>query len=314
MFKKKKIIAIVGPTASGKTTLSILLAKKLSGEVISADSRQLFKHLKIGVAKPSIEELNSVKHHFIDFLEPTQDFNAAEYGQQARLKIEELLKRGSCPIVVGGSGLYIKSIIDGFFEGPGKNSELRDQLEYELEKYGNEALFKKLIKVDPVSASKMDPSKVRRIIRALEVYYTTGNPISEHHKVQSAKSNFDVIQFGLEWERKLLYERINNRVDKMITDGLIDEVKELIAKGYSRQINALNTVGYKEVFDFLLGENSKEEMIELIKQNTRRYAKRQMTWFKADKRIKWIKVSEQTDWNNVAELVMSEYFSEEKSF
>jgi tRNA dimethylallyltransferase len=302
-----QVLAIVGPTASGKTILSILLAEKLHGEIISADSRQIYKFLNIGTAKPTPEDLHRVHHHFIDILNPDQEYNAAEYGQQARSKIEKLLKQEIQPIIVGGSGLYVRAIIDGFFKGPGKDSEIREQLEKEEQRFGTEMLFEKLKRIDPVSAAKMDASKVRRVIRALEVYYTTGKSISDLHSTQETKASFEVLQYALEWERKTLYERINHRIDEMIENGLVEEVRELKARGYLSGMNALNTVGYKETFDFIDGKLAKEEMIRLIKQNSRRYAKRQLTWFRADKRIRWIPVSEKTDWNEIAEMIQKEF-------
>jgi tRNA dimethylallyltransferase len=302
-----RVLAIVGPTASGKTTLSILLAEKLHGEIISADSRQIYKLLNIGTAKPTPDVLCRVHHHFVDIFNPDQEYNAAEYGQKARLKIEELLKLRKQPIIVGGSGLYIRAIIDGFFDGPGKNPEIREQLEAEAHTFGSEKLFDRLKKIDPVSAAKMDSSKVRRIIRALEVYYATGRPISDLHSTQETKPSFEVLQFALEWERKVLYDRINHRVDDMVKQGLIEEVRELKARGYLPGMNALNTVGYKEAFDLIGEKLTKEDMIRLIKQNTRHFAKRQLTWFRADKRIRWISVNEQTSWNEIAEMIQKEF-------
>lgn len=303
------LLAIVGPTASGKTALSILLAKKLCGEIISADSRQIYRYLDIGTAKPTSGELKLAAHHFIDILNPDQYYNAANYGQQARTKIVELLKKNIQPILVGGSGLYVRAVIDGFFEGPGKNSEMREQLENEAHTLGSKILYERLKKVDPISAAKMDSTKVRRIIRALEVYYTIGKPISDLHSTREIKIPFETIQFGIEWDRKALYHRIELRVEWMIENGLIDEVRRLSAKGYSPGVNALNTVGYKEVFGFLDGKISKEEMIRLIKQNTRRYAKRQLTWFRADKRIRWIPVNDETDWNKTGGQIEKEFRS-----
>ncbi|MCX6121972.1 MAG: tRNA (adenosine(37)-N6)-dimethylallyltransferase MiaA [Ignavibacteriales bacterium] len=303
------LLVIVGPTASGKTALSILLAEKLGGEIISADSRQIYRYLDIGTAKPTSEELQRVGHQFINILNPDQYYNAGEYGQQARAKIEELLKQNKQPILVGGSGLYVRAVIDGFFEGPGKNSDIREQLETEVHALGPEKLFERLKKIDPVSAGKMDATKVRRVIRALEVYYTTGKPISDLHSIQEAKNSFEAVQFGLQWERKALYHRIERRVDEMIENGLIEEVRGLLEKGYSRGANALNTVGYKEVFDFFEGKITKEEMTRLIKQNTRHFAKRQLTWFRADKRIQWIPLNDETNWNVIAEHIQKDFQS-----
>ena len=308
-----QVLAIVGPTASGKTTLSILLAEKLHSEIISADSRQIYKFLNIGTAKPTPEDLRRIPHHFIDVLDPDQEYNAAEYGQQARSKIEELLKQGTQPIIVGGSGLYIRAIIDGFFQGPGKDSEIRESLEQESQKYGAEMLFEKLKRIDPVSAAKMDASKVRRVIRALEVYYTTGKQISDLHSSQETRAPFEVLQYALEWERKTLYERINHRIDEMIENGLVEEVRELKTRGYLSGMNALNTVGYKETFDFIEGKLTKEEMVRLIKQNSRHFAKRQLTWFRADKRIRWISVNERTNWNEITEMIQKEFQTVQKT-
>jgi tRNA dimethylallyltransferase len=296
-------LAILGPTASGKTGLSILLAERMNGEIVSADSRQFYRSMDIGTAKPSVEELRRVRHHFINILEPEQEYNAAEYGIQARLKIMEMLGRNCRPIIVGGSGLYIRAVVDGFFAGPGKSAELRKKLESEAKKYGSERLYRRLVEVDPSSASKMDATKVRRIIRALEVYETTGKAISEFHTNQESRPSFGIVQFGLDWERRELYERIDRRVDRMIDAGLIGEVTGLMEKGYNCEINALNSVGYREVFYFLDGKISKDEMVALIKRNSRRFAKRQLTWFRADKRIRWVRVGEETEWNDVAKKI-----------
>jgi tRNA dimethylallyltransferase len=302
-----QVLAIVGPTASGKTTLSILLAEKLRGEIISADSRQIYRFLNLGTAKPTSENLHRVPHHFIDVLDPDREYNAAEYGQQARSKIEELLKQGIQPIIVGGSGLYVRALIDGLFKGPGKDSEIREQLEKEAQRFGAEMLFEKLKRIDPVSAAKMDASKVRRVVRALEVFYTTGKPISDLHSTQETRAPFEVLQYALEWERKTLYDRINRRIDEMMEKGLVEEVRELNTRGYLSSMNALNTVGYKETFDFIEGKLTKEETVRLIKQNSRRYAKRQLTWFRVDKRIRWISVNERTDWNEITEMIQKEF-------
>ncbi len=312
-MKMSHVLAIVGPTASGKTALSMLLARKMNAEIISADSRQIYRYLTIGTAKPTPEELRQVKHHFVDILDPDQDYNAGEYSLQARIKIQELLNNGIQPILVGGSGLYLRAVIDGFFKGQGKNFEVREELEEEARTFGGDVLYEKLKKIDPVSAAKMDATKVRRVVRALEVYYSTGKPISELHSVQETVIPFTVVQFGLEWDRKVLYQRNEHRIDEMIKHGLVGEVQALISKGYSRTLNALNTVGYKEVFQFLEGTLTREEMVRLIKQNTRRYAKRQMTWFRADKRIRWISVNEETDWNKIAALIQKEFLAFQKN-
>ena len=252
-LSERILLAIVGPTASGKTHLGMLLANRLNGEIVSADSRQVYRYLNIGTAKPTIEELRSVRHHFIDILDPLEDYNAGIYCEQAQRCVEELFGKGIQPILVGGTGLYVKGVIDGFFNGPGKDENIRRQLEEEAAKEGPEKLFLRLMQVDPPTASKLDSTKVRRIIRALEVYVKTGKTLSDHHAEQNSKPSYGVMQIGLKWDRKVLYNRINRRVDVMLERGLIEESEGLLKRGVPRTVNALNTVGYKEVFDYLSG-------------------------------------------------------------
>ena len=302
-MKRPRILALVGPTASGKTSISLHLAGLLNGEIVSADSRQIYKYLDIGTAKPSAGDRRKVKHHFIDVLELGEYYSAGQYGQDARTIIGRIFGRGKLPILVGGSGLYVRAVIDGLFEGPGRDAEIRGQLMERLEAEDLASLLSTLKKVDPASAAKMREPTARRVIRALEVFYLSGRPLSELQARQAAKVEFTAIQFGLDWERKELYDRINQRVDRMISDGLVDEVRDLQKRGYDRRLNALNTVGYKEVFDYLEGSLSSHEMVALIKQNTRRFAKRQMTWFRADKRIQWIPMSKEKLSSNVADAI-----------
>jgi tRNA dimethylallyltransferase len=306
---KRKVLAIVGPTASGKTKLSIIVAEKIGGEIISADSRQVYRYMDIGTAKPSKEERERVKHYFIDELNPDEEFNAGVFGERGREIIEDIFSRGKVPIVVGGSGLYVKSLIDGFFEGPAGDWELREILYRKAEQLGKGALYEELKKVDPASAEKIHPNNLKRVIRALEVYYLTGKPISQLQSEMKPEINFETVQIGLNWDRKKLYKRIEERVDMMIEQGLIEEVKRLRELGYDKNLNALQTVGYKEVFDYLDGIISYDRMIYLIKRNSRRYAKRQLTWFRQDKRIIWIDVDERTDFNELADKVIDIYKS-----
>lgn len=266
--------------------------------------------MDIGTAKPTMEERKQIKHYFVDELTPDKEFNAGEFGKRGREIIDDIFRRKKVPLVVGGSGLYVQSLIDGFFEGPSKDDNIRHQLYERLHQDGAQALLEELRTVDPESAAKMLPTNTRRIIRALEVYKLTGIPISQWQN-QKIEINFTPIFVGLEWERKTLYERINLRVERMIEDGLIDEVKKLRALGYSEKLNALQTVGYKEVFDYLDGKISYERMVELIKQNSRRYAKRQLTWFRADKRIKWFKVEKDEDLPGLAGRIC-DYFSQSR--
>jgi tRNA dimethylallyltransferase len=284
----RKYITIVGPTASGKTAISIELAKVLNAEIISADSRQVYKNIPVSTATPTLEERQGIKHYFLEEIELENEYNAGDFGKEARVKIEEIFRKGKFPLVVGGSGLYLKSLIDGFFEEEIENKEIREELYNEMEKYGKEYLYEKLKKVDEETASKMSPQFYRRVIRALEVYYATGKKMSDLQK-QNVKNEFEVIQFGLMLDREYLYDRINRRVDNMLESGLLKEIEWLKENGYHYKThNSLNTVGIKEVFKYFEGEYTYEEMVNMIKQNTRRYAKRQMTWFRKDIRINWI--------------------------
>jgi tRNA dimethylallyltransferase len=286
-----RILAIVGPTASGKTSLALSIARKRAVEIVSADSRQIFKYLDIGTAKPSIAERTAVKHHFVDVLEPSREYNAGQFGHDAREVVTEILKKKILPVLVGGSGLYVKAVIDGLFDGPGKDCEIRMTLEEQLKNEGLKPLLNALKLVDPLTVETMKEITPRRVIRALEVYRATGKPISQLHLEANITPAFEAYQVGLLWDRKELYQRIDKRVEAMVELGLVAEVENLISKRYHRHLNALNTVGYKEVFDYIAGIHSYEEMIRLIKRNSRRFAKRQMTWFKKDQRIHWMRVS-----------------------
>lgn len=293
MSAKRKVLAIVGPTASGKTKLAIEAAKSLNGEIISADSRQNYKHIPISTATPSIEEREGIKHHFLQELNLTEKFTAGEFGKSARKIIDEIFENDKIPVICGGSGLYIKSLIDGFFEEEVYDEAVRKNLYQLLKDKGKDFIYNELKEIDKLAASSMLPQNTRRVIRALEVYFASGKRMSElqQHKIEI---NFRTVQIGLYLDRKFLYERINKRVDEMIEGGLVDEVERLKSNGYDwRTYNSLNTVGIKEVFGYLEGQLEYKEMVELIKQNTRRYAKRQMTWFKADTRILWLEVTEE---------------------
>ena len=306
MLKNKKVIVIVGPTCSGKTEVAISLSEKIPSEIISADSRQVYKLLNIGTAKPTPEELQKAKHHFIDFLNPNEIYNVSKFEKDVLTKIDELLKNNKTPIIVGGSGLYIRAIVDGIFDVVDTDEEYRKKLMKEREKFGNEYLLEKLKKVDPKSAAKLIPQNWKRIIRALEVYKLTGEPIWKLQEEYKRETNFNFQQFGLNWQRKTLYKNIELRVDKMIELGLVEEVKEILALGFKKNLNALNTVGYKEIIEFLDEKISLERAIELIKRNTRRYAKRQLTWFRKDKRIKWLDINDKKDLSKVTQSIIED--------
>ncbi len=286
-----RIIAVVSPTASGKTALAVELSKILNIEVISADSRQIYKYLNIGTAKPSKEELKQAKHHFIDIVTPDEYYSAGLFGNQAEKKISKILSKSYLPVVLGGTGLYIKALFDGLFlekhQSIEKRSNLRNELQQKLNQSGIEYLYNELLKFDPISAQKYSDLNPRRIIRALEYYYLTGKPISLSHKTEVLVPKYQPIYYGIQNDRADLYNKINQRVELMWERGLVDEVKDILDMGYSENLNSLNTVGYKETIMFIKGLISEKRAIELIKQHTRNYAKRQMTWFRK-LNVNWI--------------------------
>ena len=302
----EEVIVIVGPTCSGKTYLSLRLAEILKSEIISADSRQIYKYLNIGTAKPTNSQLEMVKHHFINELKPDDDCNASMFAEKVEIIIEELFEKKRIPILVGGSGLYIKALIDGISESADTNNELREELLELRKKFGNNYLYEELKRIDEVSAAKMLPQNWKRVIRALEVFRLTGKPIWQHHDNQSRSKKFNYHQIGLLWKRERLYQNIESRVDEMIRIGLVEEVKSILKLGYHKKLNSLNTVGYKEIIQYLDDEISLDRAVELIKRNTRRYAKRQMTWFNADKRIEWFDINSLTDLDLLAEKIAKE--------
>lgn len=301
---ERKVIVIVGPTCSGKTGVGIALAEKLRTEIISADSRQIYKLLTVGTAKPNTDELRKVKHHLIDFLNPDEDYNVSRFESDSLKIIDELLSHHKTPVVVGGSGLYIKALTEGIFDTVDADSEYREELHDTREKFGNEYLYDELKKVDPESASKMLPQNWKRVMRALEVYHLTGEPIWKFQETYKRQTDIEFKLFGLNWDRAKLYRNIESRVDKMIESGLVDEVKNILSLGYSKEINALNTVGCKEIISYLENEITLERAIELIKRNTRRYSKRQMTWFRKTKNIDWLTCDENTSAETLASIII----------
>ncbi len=281
--KTKKLIVIVGPTAIGKTSLSIELANHFSCEIISADSRQFFKEMAIGTAKPTKEELAAAPHHFVDFLSITEKYTAGQFEKEVIQKLGELYKKNDTAIMVGGSGLYVDAVCYGIDEIP-SNETIRHQLNEELLQNGLAPLQEELKEADPKIWETINKKNPQRIIRALEVYRHTGTPYSFYRKGTPKVRDFDIIKIGLDTDRSIVYDRINQRVDLMLKDGLLDEVTTLIP---FQHLNALNTVGYKEYFKYFNQEISLEEATELLKKNTRNFAKRQLTWFKKDKTTKW---------------------------
>jgi tRNA dimethylallyltransferase len=296
--KDNNLLILLGPTGVGKTDISIKLAqKKPDVEIVSADSMQIYKYMDIGTAKPAKNILKTIKHHMIDIVDPSDNFDVTQYSKLAVNIILNIFKKGKIPILVGGSGLYISSIINPLFAGPAKNSKYRKFLEEEANIHGNKYLHDKLSKIDSVSASKIEPNDLRRIIRALEVYKSTGKTMSFLQKEDSNKnSKFKYHIIELKRDRENLYQRINLRIDKMIKEGFIEEVKTLRERGYREDLNSMQGLGYKQINKHLNGAYSKEEAINLIKIETRHYAKRQMTWFKNKiKNIEWIELDKYSE-------------------
>ncbi len=296
------VIAVVGPTCSGKTRIGIELAKLVGGEIVSADSRQIYRLINIGTAKPTARELREVPHHLVDLVPLDEEVSAGRFGKLARDAVAGILARKHAPILVGGSGLYLRAAIDGLFDAPEIEPEVRLELRSRLKTEGAARLLEELKKVDPAAAKGLIPQNYKRILRALEVYHSTGKPISVLRAELTQAPSFETLQFGILLERKELYGRIERRVDDMIAAGLIEEVKELLRRGFDPGLNALQTVGYKEAIAYVRGEIRFEDMVDLIKTNTRRYAKRQMTWFRKDTRIIWVNADGKTA-GDVAEKI-----------
>jgi len=284
IMKTKTLIVVLGPTAIGKTSLSIQLAKQYNTEIVSADSRQFYKELLIGAAPPSAKELSEVKHHFIQHLSVSEDYNVGKFEEDAILKIEDLFRKNDKIIMTGGSGLYIDAICKGFDKMPEIPSEIREKVISLYKKNGIEFLQEELKEKDSIYFNEIDTKNPQRLMRALEIIYSTNKTFSSFRKKEKKKRSFNIVKIGLEIDRELLYNRINNRVDIMMENGLEKEVKSLIP--YQNK-NALQTVGYKELFEYFDGNCSLEQSTEMIKQNTRRFAKRQITWFKKDSSIKY---------------------------
>lgn len=291
---KQKLIVVAGPTASGKTRLTIDIAKSVNGEIVNADSMQIYKYMNIGSAKPTLEEQSEAKHHLIDFLEPDEEFSVANYTELAHKVIAEISSRGKIPIMCGGTGLYINSVVNDITFGEIETDyKLREELNELAKQHGSQYLLDILKEFDPVSAQRLHPGNLRRIVRAIEFYRTTGIPISEHQEMTKQKeSRYEPLMLCVKWDREVLYDRINKRVDIMMNDGLLDEVKQLMEMGYTKELNSMKGIGYKEIIDYFEGNMSLEDTVNLIKQSSRRYAKRQLTWFRRDKRIHWLDANE----------------------
>ena len=286
----KNLVILTGPTAVGKTSLSINLAKAINGEIISADSMQIYKKMDIGTEKVMPEEMDGIKHYLIDVIEPTEDFHVVKFKQMVEAAIDEIYAKGKIPIICGGTGFYIQAILyDIDFTENEIDKNYRKSLEAFAKEMGNEALHEKLNAIDPESAKAIPAANVKRVIRAIEYFEQTGEKFSVHNATQKEKNSpYNFAYFVLNDDRQLLYNRIDARVDKMIDEGLIDEVKSLVAKGVKKGMTAMDGIGYKELLDYLDGNGSLEDAVELIKKKSRNYAKRQLTWFRREKEVIWL--------------------------
>ena len=297
--EKFPLVCVVGPTASGKTGLAVALSQRLNGEVVSADSMQIYQELSIGTAKPTKEEMGGIPHHMIDFLSPKERFSVADYAAMAREAILAIHNRGKLPVLAGGTGLYVQAVTEGilFREEP-ENPEIRRRLEERAEKEGIEALFRELQKIDPPSADRIDRNNEKRVIRALEIYYLTGETMTKRlENSRAGELPFRPVLIGLGFsDRQKLYDRIEQRVDQMMKNGLLEEAGRVLK---DLGITASGAIGYKEFLPYFEGNVSLEEAVEQLKRDTRRYAKRQLTWFKRDARIHWIFVDQEKSFDGI---------------
>lgn len=280
-------VAVVGPTASGKTSLAIALAELLDTEIVSADSMQFYRGMEIGTGAPTADDLARVKHHFIGVCDPSEKMSAGSYQDQARDVVRSLNERGKIAVIVGGSGLYLRALLDGLFGGPAANTEIRENLTQQAEAEGLPQLHARLSEIDPEYAKRIEPTDPVRITRALEVYEITGRRFSELHDELDVDA-LESRQFAIDWPRDVLYERIERRVDEMMELGLLSEVRRLVDEGHEDDLERLKSIGYREMLQHLRGESTLDEAVERMKIQTRRFAKRQLTWFRPDDRIEWL--------------------------
>lgn len=295
-MKKEKLVCIIGPTAVGKSKLSIDLAKRFDAEIISGDSMQIYRGMDIGTAKITKEEMSNIPHHLIDIKNPDEPFSAFDFQQLVRKKIMEISNRNHLPMIVGGTGLYIQSVIfDYQFSDSGKNEKIRTRLEEKVKNDGIEPLYQQLLSIDPETAGQIHPNNERRVIRALEVYYSTGMTMTELKTKQEKQLLYDVALVGLTMDREKLYKRINDRVDQMIENGLLEEAKAFYNQGL-KDVQSTQAIGYKELFAYFDGEISLEKAIDDLKKNTRHFAKRQLTWFRNKMDVQWFDVTNEHEY------------------
>lgn len=290
---KPKLLVLIGPTAVGKTKMSIELAKEFGCEIISGDSMQVYRGMDIGTAKISQEEMEGIPHHLIDIHEPDHPYSVAEFQEQSKRLIKEIHERGNLPFIVGGTGLYVESVCYGYqFSESGADEAFREEQFQFANEHGAEALHRKLVHVDPETAERLHPNDLRRVVRALEIYHLTGIPLSAQLAPQTKQSVYDLCLVGLTMDRQMLYNRIEERIDLMLNQGLVDEVAALMDKGFAPGLVSMQGLGYKEIVSYLTGECSYEEAVVLLKRDTRRFAKRQLSWFRHMKDIEWVDVTD----------------------
>jgi len=303
--EKPKIVIICGPTGIGKTSVGVELARHFSGQIIGADSLQIYKYMDIGTAKPTAEEQARVVHHMIDIIDPDEPFDAARYAELAGKKIFELERQKIMPFVVGGTGLYIKALLHGLFNAEVSDPDIRRRLKQEAEAHGIECLHERLGRLDPESAKRLHPNDSYRIVRALEVVETTGKPISRYHREHGfSEQPFQTLKIALNMDRAALYARINQRVNAMIAAGFLEEVEGLLARGYSADLKPMQSIGYRHMVDFIKGRLSWEACVQTLKRDHRRYAKRQLTWFGGDPQVIWKDAGQLEEINLLVEQFM----------
>lgn len=286
---KPKLLIILGPTAAGKSEMAVALAAKIGAEIINADSQQVYRYMNLGTGKPSRADREQVTHHLIDVVDPEEEFNVAIFRRMALETIDNIHARGKKVVVCGGTGLYLKALTRGLFVGPEQDPEVRSELACEIQEKGLGALYQRLIEIDPAAHSRIHPNDRQRIVRALEVHQLTGKPMSQWQKEHNfGDESFDTLKIGLQRERAELYELINRRCERMIGDGLLDEVRDLAAKGYSLDLKPLQSLGYRQMGLVLEGRSKIEQAVKEMKQETRHLAKRQLTWFRQDHEIRWL--------------------------
>ncbi len=308
------LLALVGPTAVGKGRVALILAREIGGEIVSLDSRKIYKYMNIGTAKPTEEERRKVPHHLLDLIEPQEEFSAGRFQEEAGKVIAQVYEKGKAPLLIGGCGLYLKAVTEGLFPHPPTDKDRRKKLQEEAGEFGSFYLYERLKGVDPLTASRIHPHDLVRIIRALEIYEETGKPISSLQSEGRRKRSklYSLTVIGLNRPRPHLYQRIEQRVDTMFSRGLVDEVKNLLRRGCRENLVSMQGLGYKEVCGYLHGRYDEREAARLLKRNTRRYAKRQLTWFKKDKRIQWIDISENENEKEVVQRMKKVFANRER--